>query len=124
MRDFHWLSTASVKSELDENRASVKPALQDQSVDGDVTVCGFTIATDRRHIIKSNDRDRKWITAFKQEASGDTLSFSAAESARVFPAVQAFLCFFVCLFVFRLFVCFCLVLGVCGGVLLLCRPRA
>ena len=41
MRDFHWLSTASVKSELDENRASVKPALQDQSVNGDVTVCGL-----------------------------------------------------------------------------------
>lgn len=41
VRDFHWLSTACVSLKLDENRASLKPTLHDQTLYGDVTVCRF-----------------------------------------------------------------------------------
>ena len=39
--DFDWLLTACVRLEADENIASLKSALHDQTLGNDVAVCGF-----------------------------------------------------------------------------------
>lgn len=72
IHDFHWLSTACVRSESDENWGKCKTTLHDdhaaadQTLDGDIRVCDLPQRL-AAYIMQSYDRDWNWIIALSCE---------------------------------------------------------